>query len=455
MLWLLGATLAVTAADTLWGMTRRRMLADLSGFEVAALLALLLYADADPLFLLPVAAPLAPRVDHRAGRHHQAAGRMIAEGRGEQLGAAALRADAGQQQDGVRHQLAGPGDGLGLRGADHRAHAGEAARADVRGAPRRGQLGHPLPHRSAIGQRLLLDVGAAGVRGAGEHEQAGAVAAGGQEGREGVAAHVRSHGQGVGHRPLAVPGVQPGLGVGGAGRADIAALGVDDHQQTGLACQLADPLERRDAVAAERLEERDLRLHRDGLAGHRVDHAGAEPLVGPGPARAARPEAGDQLGRQLLDPGIEADAQRAAGLLDRLGDPVSERHRRKPTECLARPTSPASEPSSVSGTARTRTPGRANAAATIRAASACSGSNTPGRPVIPASSATSSGAISSRPSPLRGTRRRATTRPRATANAWTKRSSTSGASSTPLRPRARRSLLIIRRTLSTASSWSR
>ena len=56
MLWLLGATLAVTAADTLWGMTRRRMLADLAGFEVAALLALLLYADADPLFLLAVAA---------------------------------------------------------------------------------------------------------------------------------------------------------------------------------------------------------------------------------------------------------------------------------------------------------------------------------------------------------------------------------------------------------------
>jgi len=32
------------------------VLADLAGFEVAALLALLLYADADPLFLLAVAA---------------------------------------------------------------------------------------------------------------------------------------------------------------------------------------------------------------------------------------------------------------------------------------------------------------------------------------------------------------------------------------------------------------
>ena len=44
MLWLLGATLAVTAADTLWGMTRRR------------LLAMLLHADADPMFSVLVAA---------------------------------------------------------------------------------------------------------------------------------------------------------------------------------------------------------------------------------------------------------------------------------------------------------------------------------------------------------------------------------------------------------------
>jgi len=56
MLWLLGATLAVTAADTLWGMTRRRVLADLVGLEVALLLAMLLHADADPTFSVLVAA---------------------------------------------------------------------------------------------------------------------------------------------------------------------------------------------------------------------------------------------------------------------------------------------------------------------------------------------------------------------------------------------------------------
>jgi hypothetical protein len=55
-LWLLGATLAVTAADTIWGMTRRRVLADLVGLEVAVVLAILLSAEADPMLSLLVAA---------------------------------------------------------------------------------------------------------------------------------------------------------------------------------------------------------------------------------------------------------------------------------------------------------------------------------------------------------------------------------------------------------------
>ena len=49
-LWLLAGCLAVTVADTLWGMTRRRMLADLVGLEVAATLAIALHAGADPDF---------------------------------------------------------------------------------------------------------------------------------------------------------------------------------------------------------------------------------------------------------------------------------------------------------------------------------------------------------------------------------------------------------------------
>ena len=56
VLWLLGAVLAVTAAGTIWGMTRRRVLADLVGLEVAVLLAILLAAGTDPMFSLLVAA---------------------------------------------------------------------------------------------------------------------------------------------------------------------------------------------------------------------------------------------------------------------------------------------------------------------------------------------------------------------------------------------------------------
>ena len=46
---LLVMTAAVTAVDTLWGMLRRGVLADLAGFEVSAALALLVAIGADPI----------------------------------------------------------------------------------------------------------------------------------------------------------------------------------------------------------------------------------------------------------------------------------------------------------------------------------------------------------------------------------------------------------------------
>ena len=55
-LWLLGGCLAVTVADTLWGVTRRRMPADLVGLEVAATLAIALHAGADPALTCLLAA---------------------------------------------------------------------------------------------------------------------------------------------------------------------------------------------------------------------------------------------------------------------------------------------------------------------------------------------------------------------------------------------------------------
>jgi hypothetical protein len=45
--WALVAVAAVTAADTAWGMTRRGIIADLAGLELAVALAVLLIASAD------------------------------------------------------------------------------------------------------------------------------------------------------------------------------------------------------------------------------------------------------------------------------------------------------------------------------------------------------------------------------------------------------------------------
>jgi hypothetical protein len=56
-LWLLVATAAITLADTVWGVIRRRCLADLAGIEVAATLGMLvlLRADAELSILLGAA----------------------------------------------------------------------------------------------------------------------------------------------------------------------------------------------------------------------------------------------------------------------------------------------------------------------------------------------------------------------------------------------------------------
>jgi hypothetical protein len=70
--WLLIATAALTAADTLWGIVRRGEPADLAGLEIAATLGLLLLAGTEPtLSLLLGAACLAwlIRPDRSAAAH--------------------------------------------------------------------------------------------------------------------------------------------------------------------------------------------------------------------------------------------------------------------------------------------------------------------------------------------------------------------------------------------------
>ena len=101
------------------------------------------------------------------------------EGRGEVLHAAALRADAGQQEGGARHQLAQRGRGARARSRRRRRRRRTAARRrrPARPAPptRRATASQTVPPPR---EREVLDVGGAGVRGAHEHEHAGAGGAG-------------------------------------------------------------------------------------------------------------------------------------------------------------------------------------------------------------------------------------------------------------------------------------
>ena len=83
---------------------------------------------------------------------------MVAEGRVEVAGRAALGADPRQQERLVRHQIARAGDGLAAGGrADDRADRREPALADVRVAPAGDELGDPLPQRRAVREHGLLD----------------------------------------------------------------------------------------------------------------------------------------------------------------------------------------------------------------------------------------------------------------------------------------------------------
>ena len=135
------------------------------------------------------------------------------EGGAEQLGPAALGADAGDEEDRARHQLAQAGDVLGLGGADHRAHPAQPARAGEARGELVDQAGQPLVQRR-LGRRQVLQVGGAGVAGANQGEDAGAGARGGLDQRlERVAAEQRVGGEGIGaearRRPPRASAVSP------------------------------------------------------------------------------------------------------------------------------------------------------------------------------------------------------------------------------------------------------
>ena len=141
-------------------------------------------------------------------------------------------------------------------------------------------------------------------------------------------AEVGVDGERVGERRLGAARLEERGRVGAGGRADVAALRVRDHEQPDLGRVARDRLEREPAVAAERLEEGDLRLHRDDVRGNGVDDALAEPLDRRGRRRPAEHRLAAQLDGQEVDPRVEPDDELAALPLDRLGDPIGERNDR-------------------------------------------------------------------------------------------------------------------------------
>ena len=178
----------------------------------------------------------------------------------------------------------------------------------------------------AVREDGILEVAAAGVRRAHEAEDACPVApAGGEKGVDRVRAEVGVDRERVGERGLGTARLEEGGCVGTGGRADVASLGVRDHEQPGLGRVARDRLEREPTVAAERLEERHLWLHRDDVRRHGVDDPLAEPLHRPGGRRAAEHRLTAQLDRQQVDPWVEPDDELAAFPLDRLRDPIGER----------------------------------------------------------------------------------------------------------------------------------
>ena len=108
-------------------------------------------------------------------------------------------------------------------------------------------------------------------------------------------------------------------------RADVPALGVRNDDEARRPRVGAHLLERRHPGSTERLEERELRLHADGVRGDRVDHPAAEARAGVRGLRAAETRLARELDRQELGHRVEPDEELAPLPLHGFGEPVSER----------------------------------------------------------------------------------------------------------------------------------
>jgi hypothetical protein len=223
---------------------------------------------------------------------------------GERCDVAALRADAGQQEHGVRHQLAHALEVLGVRRARHCADVGQTGRAAAGCADPGHHLGEPLPQRPAVGEHGVEHVGGTGVGRAHEHERAGpGLARALHERVQRVLAEQRVRRERVG--PEAGREAEGGrrladerLRVRGGRDGDVATLAVGEHEQAGAVRVRAHRLQREPAREAEALEAGELRLDGDARRPRGVDERRAVREHGGGGldarrrARGARERAG-------------------------------------------------------------------------------------------------------------------------------------------------------------------
>ena len=187
-----------------------------------------------------------------------------------------------------------------------------------------------MPERPAVREGQILQVGTARVRGLEQDEDAAAVTlAGEQERLERVATEVRVHGQRVGERRTCAAGLEVGARVGPRRSADIAALGVRQHEQTGFTRVIADLLQRAQPGRAVELEEGELRLDANGVGSDCVDDPTAEAREGVGRTFGTVLSFTAQLQRQQIEPRIEPHYELASLALDRFDQPVGEGLRRR------------------------------------------------------------------------------------------------------------------------------
>jgi hypothetical protein len=163
----------------------------------------------------PVGVGRLEALHHAAALVDQGAEAAAIEGGREILHLAALRADAGQQQPGVRQQRPQPRQFLRPGGADHGPHRRVTVRHRQVLPPARHGAGDDVAQRFAT-HRQVLEVLGAGVAGAHQDEHPAAATLGpavAQERLHRVEAEVGMQRHGVGDTEVAL-----GVGLGGASR---------------------------------------------------------------------------------------------------------------------------------------------------------------------------------------------------------------------------------------------